>query len=78
MGVDRGCGADFAIVQVPGLAALRLELPYERDKLDTFLAAVTIVYGLGHRDRVNRVRKLMCLAPVERVPNCSPVTFDHE
>lgn len=78
MGVDRGQGADFAILQMPGLEAVRLELPAQRPLLDNIVAMLALVYGLGHRDRVNRVRKLMCLAPVERVPNCAPVTFDHE
>lgn len=64
--------ADFALVVVTDGGAktsARFELPFERDKLDTFLAAVNVAYGLGHRDRANRMRKLLGLAPACDVPN---------
>lgn len=66
---DAADKAEFAIVTVHALDAgepsreVRFDLPFDRPQLDAFVAAVTIAYGLGHRDRANRMRKLLGLAP---------------
>lgn len=74
--VDVGQGADFAVVQMPGLEAVRLELPAQRPLLDNIVMMVTVVYALGHRDRTNRMRSMLGFAPIDRVPNCKPLPSD--
>lgn len=61
--VDRAEHADLVIVKVPtgtagGDLALCFELPRQRADLDTTIAALKAVYGLGRRDVIRQVRDI--------------------
>ncbi|MCA3567265.1 hypothetical protein [Bradyrhizobium sp.] len=58
--VDRIEHADLVIVNVPSAdnLALCFELPRQRTDLDTTIAALRAVYGLGRRDVIRQVRDI--------------------